>query len=88
MYSNNPVFGTYVRTSTNMYVIAAKITILFMFSELNADVQIFLVNSDLYKCFLLTIMHCMHAYVIRFAKTGHNSAIIEIHFIAPSCFRH
>ena len=64
MYSNNPVFGTYVHLVICMYVIAAKITILFMFSELNADAQIFHVNFNLYKCFLLSIMHCMHAYVI------------------------
>ena len=27
-------------------------------------------------------------YVTRFAKAGHNSAFIEIHFIAPSRFEH
>ena len=26
--------------------------------------------------------------VTRFAKTGHNSAFAEIHFIAPLCFGH
>ena len=34
---------------------------------------------------------CMHtkcAFVTRFAKTGHNSAFTEIHFIAPSRFGH
>ena len=30
----------------------------------------------------------MQRYVTQFAKTGHNSAFTEIHFIAPSRFGH
>ena len=43
-------------------------------------------NCNTHICKQVTSYYYMHTYVTRFAKTGHNSAFIEIHFIAPSCF--
>ena len=42
------------------------------------------------KCGLITCRKIKETSlnVTRFAKTGHNSAFIKIHFIAPSCFGH
>ena len=46
--------------------------------------MILTLNDWLNNCGCFSIL----LYVTRFAKTGHNSAFTEIHFIAPSRFGH